>query len=130
MLTQVLIVDDNKVNRMVVKGQLERLGIKADIAEDGYEALDKVARHGPYEIILMDCDLPGIDGFETTKQIRNLESKNFPTRSHIVALTASTSPEIHEKALEAGMNCVLLKPLSLESLESYLVEQHTMKEIA
>jgi CheY-like chemotaxis protein len=111
-----LIVDDNPVNRLLALRMAERLGHQPEIAASGPEALELVQRNC-YDIILMDFVMPGMDGLETTRHIRALELARQP---RIVALTANAFPEDRGKALEAGMDGFMSKPLHLEQLRQEL----------
>ncbi|MGB1110271.1 MAG: ATP-binding protein [Gammaproteobacteria bacterium] len=110
----VLLVDDDEVNQRVGASMLEHLGHTANIAGDGEHALDAISK-GQFDVVLMDMQMPGMDGLETTRRIRAL---NDPSRSQvpIIALTASISSDLHTECAEAGMNGVLSKPIKRELL--------------
>jgi CheY-like chemotaxis protein len=110
---RVLLVEDNSVNQLVALGQLRRLGHECVAAGGGVEALDIIARE-PFDLVLMDCQMPDMDGYEATRRIRQMEgpARNIP----IVAITAHALPGEREKCLVAGMNDHLAKPVSLEQL--------------
>lgn len=113
----VLVVEDNDLNQRVVRRMLDRLGCRVDVAEDGPEALRRVETSS-YQLILMDCELPGMDGYEATRQIRALPA---PRRAiPIVALTADAMAGAQERCLEAGMDAYLSKPASLERIQNVL----------
>lgn len=119
---RVLIAEDNIVNQKVVLYMLKKLGIQADVASNGIEAATAAARH-PYDLILMDCQMPEMDGFEATKAIRNRElitstSKKVP----IVAMTANAMAGDRDKCLASGMDDYRKKPLHLSDIES-VIEQ-------
>ncbi len=117
----VLVAEDNKVNRKVVAGYLRRLNLVATYAEDGREATELYARNAPaWDLILMDCEMPGLDGFEATKQIRALERTKGFKPCCIVALTAHALPEYRDKALACGMDDYLTKPLSWHSFQLFM----------
>ncbi len=105
---RVLVVDDSAVNRKVALGFLQTFEIRVDEAEDGYDALEKVAASS-YDLIFMDHRMPGIDGIETTKRIRELGGRagTIP----IIALTANTAGNFSEQYVNAGMNDQLYKPV-------------------
>ena len=113
---QILLVEDNPVNQLVVKGLLGRLGLDVAIARHGEEAL-RMLQLRDYDLVLMDCNLPLLDGYETTRQIRR-----EPRRAGlpIVALTANVLPEDRERCLQAGMNDYLSKPLRYAQLQAAL----------
>lgn len=108
---RILLVEDSAINLQMTKEILENMGINTDTAQSGEEAIRKV-EYNDYELILMDIRMPGMDGYETTRRIRNLEKGFIP----IVALTADAVEGVAQKAKEAGMNGYLTKPLEPERL--------------
>ena len=113
-LPRVLVVDDNEVNRRVACGYLRKMGFTCDIAENGQQALDAV-KDNPYLMVFMDCQMPVMDGYEATRQIRRwLDGRPLP----IIAVTANAMEGDREKCLSAGMDDYLAKPLRRDSLES------------
>lgn len=114
----VLIVEDNVTNQLVASGMLNQLGCRVDIAQNGREGVEAVARIR-YDIILMDCNMPEMDGYEATTRIRGL-SANKDTI--VIAMTANVHPGEVEKCLSVGMNDYLSKPLSLEALREKIVK--------
>ena len=115
---RVLLVEDNPVNLEVAVGILESFGCKVETATNGVEALDRYAG-GEYGLIFMDCQLPGMDGFEATAAIRRQETD--PNRHvPIVALTASAIEGDREQCLAAGMDDYLPKPFTAEQMRSVL----------
>ena len=117
---RVLVVDDDEASRMVEAGMLKKMGCAVDQATDGAEAMERVANQ-KYDLILMDCQMPLMDGYEATRRIRELE-KTTGDRHKIVALTAKVLPGDREKCLEAGMDGFLAKPIEKNQLEN-LVER-------
>ncbi|MEE9397864.1 MAG: EAL domain-containing protein, partial [Methylococcales bacterium] len=115
----VLIVDDNRTNQLVAKAMLSESGYQADIASSGREAIRLVTRKA-YDLLLMDCNMPEIDGFEATKRIRSLGGK--ASKVPILAMTATDNPMDIQRCFEVGMNGFLLKPLNLERLRQKLNE--------
>jgi len=117
----ILLVEDNIMNQKVAIRQLNLLGYAADIASNGQEALDAMATV-PYGMILMDCQMPVIDGFETTRQIRKIEQS---TGGHvqIVAMTANAMQGDRERCLESGMDDYLAKPIQREQLVELLARR-------
>src|SRR6516165_2041175 len=99
---RVLVAEDNKVNQVVVKQMLEKLGCRADVVANGLEAVEAV-RLAPYHVVFMDVQMPEMDGLVATQAIRALHA---PDRRNvwIVALTANAFREDHERCIEAGMN--------------------------
>jgi signal transduction histidine kinase/DNA-binding response OmpR family regulator len=114
---RVLVAEDNPVNQRVAVRMLERLGLGADVASDGREAVQSYSRQ-PYAAILMDCQMPELDGFEATAQIRAREGVG--RRTPIVAMTASAMRGDRERCLEAGMDDYISKPITIESLYAVL----------
>ncbi|MFC0710178.1 hybrid sensor histidine kinase/response regulator [Azorhizophilus paspali] len=113
---QVLLVEDNPVNQMVAKGMLAKLGYEVAIAPHGAEALSYL-EHGPVDLILMDCNMPVMDGYETSRRIRQ---DGRWSELPIIALTANVLPEERERCRTAGMNDYLAKPLRREDLANML----------
>ena len=110
---KVLVADDNSVNRRLACALLLRLGCQVETADNGAEAVEKV-RIGAYQMVLMDCAMPEMDGFEATSAIRKLEGKCAGVP--IVALTAMATTLDRDRCLEVGMNDFLTKPLRREEL--------------
>lgn len=118
---RILLVDDSAVNRRLCELMLRRLGYEPDSAVDGQEALERQRLLEP-DLILMDVQMPRLDGLEATRRIRSCGGRS--DRPWIVALTAFTTAEDREAALQAGMNDVLAKPLRSEALLASLVTAH------
>jgi signal transduction histidine kinase/CheY-like chemotaxis protein/HPt (histidine-containing phosphotransfer) domain-containing protein len=116
---RILLVEDNEVNQMVAAELLAEAGYVCDMAVDGRKAVEAVLR-SPYDVILMDCQMPEMDGFEATRLIRQHEANRAlpgrTTRLPIVALTANAVKGDRERCLEAGMDDYLSKPLHPEKL--------------
>ena len=110
----ILLVEDNDANRRVVRMMLEELGLDADEAASGIEAVER-ARQRPYDLILMDVQMPDIDGLEATRRIRRQGGHDAP---FILALTANVMESDEARCREAGMNGFLAKPLRLSTLEA------------
>jgi two-component system sensor histidine kinase/response regulator len=110
---RLLVVEDNPINQEVARYQVEKIGYRVDVAKDGGEALAMLDQRD-YALILMDCHMPGMDGFETTARIRNRTDGKQRTR--IIAVTASASSGEKEKCLQAGMDDFLAKPFQQEEL--------------
>jgi PAS domain S-box-containing protein len=113
----ILLVDDNEINRVVALGHLRRLGFTADTAADGKDALAASERR-PYDIILMDCMMPVMDGYEATRRLRRTANG---ARATIIALTASALEGDRERCLAAGMDDYLTKPLQRAALETAIL---------
>jgi len=113
---RVLLVEDNPVNLAVARKLLTRLGLDCDTARDGREAVDTVQRNR-YDVVLMDCQMPEMDGYEATHEIRLRESVMRRPRLPIVAMTANAMAGDRERCFEAGMDDYLPKPLDLGQLK-------------
>jgi hypothetical protein len=113
---RVLVAEDNVVNRKVAVALLARLGLQIDLAVDGREAVD-AARDGGYDVILMDMQMPEMDGLEATSIIRTLPLDPQPV---IVALTANAFDSDREACLDAGMDDFMTKPFTLDQLRQAL----------
>ena len=113
---KILVAEDNIVNQKVILKQLRKLGHEADLAANGLEVLDAIGRIR-YHVILMDCQMPEMDGFEATRKIRELEAKGESQRHWIVALTANAMQGDKEICLDAGMDDYISKPIQSSGLE-------------
>lgn len=114
---RVLVADDNEVNRMVISGMLKKLGGTNDNVVDGAQAFEAYKNQpSAYDLILMDCEMPEMDGFQTTVAIRKFEQDKSIPAIPIIALTAHVMKEQQEKCLASGMNDHLAKPIELELL--------------
>ncbi|MDF3059655.1 MAG: sensor hybrid histidine kinase [Rariglobus sp.] len=121
---RVLVAEDNQVNQKVALGQLNKLGYIADVAANGHEVLSALPRLH-YDVILMDCLMPDMDGYETTREIRRLENdpeRPCPWKSpvHIIAMTANAMQGDRELCLSVGMDDYVSKPVRLADLQAVL----------
>ena len=115
----VLVVEDNAVNRIIAEEMLQSLGLDIIEAEDGLEALDVLSRRS-VDLVLMDCQMPVMDGYTSTLHIRDRERRQRLPRTPIVALTADAYEEDAQRALEVGMDAHLTKPYTREQLREIL----------
>ncbi len=115
---RVLLVEDNHVNRMVADGLSRKLGVKVDQAVNGLEAVKLVCeKQQTYDLILMDCEMPELDGYDATKKIRHWERNNNRSPVEIHALTAHVLPEYLERCRNSGMDGHLSKPIDFPHLQ-------------
>lgn len=117
----ILLVENEMINQIVATDMLEKIGCDVDVAENGKEALEKLYNDSDkaYDVVLMDCMMPIMDGFEATKEIRARE-KDGKNSQKIIALTASALAEEREKCLKAGMDDFLPKPVTTKELYKIL----------
>jgi signal transduction histidine kinase/CheY-like chemotaxis protein len=108
-----LVAEDNPVNQLVAVRMLEKLGYRADVVADGAEAIDALRRI-PYAAVLMDCQMPEVDGFEATREIRRQQSSSI--RTPIIAMTAAAMQGDRQRCLEADMDDYISKPVRPEEL--------------
>lgn len=120
----ILVVEDNRVNQQVAIGMLQRFGCRVEVVANGREALEVITRNS-YDLVLMDCHMPQMDGYEATRQIRGLEAGK--AQVPIIAMTANVREGDSDKCLAAGMNDYLAKPLRLDLLRDKL--QHWLGAI-
>ncbi|WP_298520285.1 response regulator [uncultured Nocardioides sp.] len=113
----VLVVDDGEVNQIVAVGMLRHLGYAAEVAEDGHQAIEAVRRRR-YDAILMDVQMPGMDGYDSTREIRRLEGDG--ARTPIIAMTASVTEGEIERCLAAGMDDYQAKPVQKAAIAEVL----------
>lgn len=118
LLKRILIVEDNATNRRLLKLFLKKLGYDADEAENGFAGLEMAGRQ-EYDVIFMDLEMPGMDGYEAARNIRMLPAERLP---YIVALTAHAMPEYRERAFQAGMQAYLSKPVKKDEIARLLRE--------
>jgi len=120
--TRVLLVEDNLINQETMKFMFDDLGLVPDIASDGQEALDLLNCAGdrPYSLVLMDCQMPNMDGFTATQKIRSGAASPDNTKIPIVALTANAMSGDRERCLDAGMSDYLSKPIDYDVFNGML----------
>jgi signal transduction histidine kinase/ActR/RegA family two-component response regulator len=117
--SRVLLVEDNFVNERVAVYMLTKLGARVDVAKHGREAIDMLGKSG-YDLVLMDCQMPEMDGFEATRIIRDCSSAVLDHEIPVIAMTANAFPEDRARALACGMNDFLAKPVDRPVLASML----------
>lgn len=130
----ILVAEDNEINALLMRSLLTRLGHRAVMAGDGEQAweswLASDAAGAPYDVVLMDVQMPKLDGIETAKRIRRAEAGRRVKRTPILALTANTLVEDRYACFEAGMDGFLLKPLDRDRLEEALVQLAAGRPVA
>ena len=124
MAGRVLVVDDNEVNALVARAMLQRLGLESTHASDGQQALELMQRH-PFHVVLMDCRMPRMDGWQATRSWRQQESH---TRLPIVGVTANVSAEDRAHCLQSGMDGFLGKPFLMHELVAVLQPHVTLAQ--
>ncbi len=116
---KILLVEDSPVNCEVISTMLKHLNHQVETAENGQQAL-VCLDHGEYDLVLMDCDMPVLDGYTTTREIRRREQVQDQSPMPIIALTAYVTSEHYQACEEAGMNDCLTKPVFLNTLRAVL----------
>jgi PAS domain S-box-containing protein len=116
---RVLVVEDNITNQAVAKGVLKKFGVRIDLADNGEQALSALERQS-YDLVLMDCQMPILDGYQATQRIRDARSKVKNHAVPIIAMTAHAMQGDRERSLAAGMNDHLVKPVDLGKLRQAL----------
>ncbi|MBW4678955.1 MAG: PAS domain S-box protein [Microcoleus vaginatus WJT46-NPBG5] len=124
-MLKILVVEDTPINQKVALSQLKVLGYQADCVSDGQQALDRLAQTD-YDIVLMDCQMPVLDGYKTTQALRLREGESRHTI--VIALTANALKGDREKCLAAGMDDYISKPIDLKSLAAILNRYKPIKE--
>jgi signal transduction histidine kinase/DNA-binding response OmpR family regulator len=125
---RVLVVEDNPVNQAVVKKMLEKAGLTPETANDGVEAMD-LLRDEQFDVVLMDCQMPRMDGYEATEAIRERETRQGLIRVPVIAMTANAMAGDKERCLAVGMDDYLSKPVKPSNLENMLRQWLPMEEI-
>ena len=116
---RLLIVEDNAVNQRLAQKAVSKLGFESDVSEDGQHALTAIQQK-KYALILMDCMMPVMNGYEATQAIRDMENQADQKRIPIIAFTADTTDGNRERCIAAGMDDYLTKPLRMERLQKAL----------
>ena len=126
---RVLVAEDNSISTKVIRGMLRKLDLQPDTAGNGEEALEAIKAH-PYDLVLMDCEMPVLDGFEATRQLRKWETSAGRPRTPVVALTAHIFSEHRERAREAGMDGHMAKPVEMSQLREVIAHWIAVKNAA
>lgn len=124
---RILLTEDNEVNQLITLNSLDKWGVETHIAKDGLEAVELARKH-QYDLILMDLQMPLMDGFEATRQIRGLN--DYYKQVPVVALTASAVLEVKQEAFESGVSDFLMKPFDPEKLYMVLSQNFSSEEKA
>jgi CheY-like chemotaxis protein len=114
-----LVAEDNVINTKVLVGMLQKLGVDCTAVGNGQEAVEACQRQD-YDIVLMDCDMPIMDGWEATRRIREIHNNRGRLPTPIIALTANTIAELGERARQPLMDAHLVKPIHLLELQALL----------
>ncbi|MBP8020480.1 MAG: response regulator, partial [Agitococcus sp.] len=118
---RILLTEDNAVNQLIISSLIRQLGIEVQLAKNGEEAFAIISKqHDDFDVILMDCEMPILDGLQATRKIRHWESEQHKSPITIIALTAHALPEYQIRCRDAGMNDYMTKPLLLNELAKKL----------
>lgn len=115
---KILVVDDNRANRLVASAMLEQFGCDCEYAQNGQNAVEKITKKS-FDLVLMDCNMPVMDGYAATRSIRSMHT-SFSHSLPVIGMTANNSPEERQRCAEAGMNDLLVKPLTIEAFNALL----------
>lgn len=116
---ELLLAEDNRVNQMVATTMLKKLGYRVDVVNNGREALDAV-KEKHYDLIFMDCQMPVLDGYAATREIRKLSTENLRSTTPVIALTAHAMMNNDQKCFESGMDDFLSKPVRIKEIKDIL----------
>jgi CheY-like chemotaxis protein len=120
----ILVAEDNRINQLVAKKLLSKLGYNIDVAANGLEAV-QLYKMKSYDVIFMDCHMPEMDGHEATQKI--IKETTYETRPRIIALTASSLKEDRDKCRDSGMDDFISKPIELKEIVRALKSCHQLK---
>jgi CheY-like chemotaxis protein len=127
----VLLVDDNEINRIVGEAMLRSIGFDVELASDGVEALEVLSKHhSEFVAVLLDIQMPKLDGFMTTRVLRQSEAAYGWARLPVIAATALGMAEDHERCRQAGMDAHLRKPLQLDELLKTIGDMAASRPVA
>jgi CheY-like chemotaxis protein len=124
----VLLVEDNRINQIVALNFMQQWGVSVDIANDGLEALTMIGRKS-YNMVFMDLQMPGMDGYEASRKIRSMDDPYFKDVP-IIALTAAAMSGMRDKVIETGMNDFISKPFDPEELRLKVIKFTPWKQSA
>jgi len=124
----VLLVEDNPVNQRVAVHMLRRLGCEVECADDGVQAIARLTRTR-FDLVLMDCQMPQMDGFEATRVIRDPTSAVLDHDVPVIAMTANAFAEDRERCLLAGMSDFLAKPVVVAQLQSLIARWRGVRRV-
>lgn len=116
---RILVADDNEINQTVIRGMLEYAGHQVDTVVNGKNAISALQKH-PYDLVIMDCLMPVMDGFETTRRIRAAAASGFDASIPILAITALASAEDRRRCQDAGMSGYISKPVKAKDLFAWI----------
>jgi len=119
---KVLLVEDNPVNQIIATKMLEKVGLQLEVAKNGEEAVNRIKQQHNFDLILMDCQMPIMDGYEATKVLREMEEQNKATRLPIIAMTANAMEGDKGKCLDAGMDDYISKPVNQQALKETIAK--------
>lgn len=119
---RVLVVDDHPINRRLIELWLSKQGYRVEVAVNGQEALDLLGDGRDFKFVLMDCQMPVLDGLSATQQLRLREAKNGVSRLPVIAITAGGGELTEDTCREAGMDAFLLKPVNFSLLETAIFQ--------
>ncbi|MDX2256812.1 MAG: response regulator [Pseudanabaenaceae cyanobacterium bins.39] len=122
----ILLAEDNMVNQKVAMRVLTHLGYKADIANNGHEVIKAMSQKS-YDLILMDVQMPGMDGIQATKQIRLQEQESHIPKVIIIAMTANATENDQDTCLQSGMTDYISKPIQIDRLKELLKYYESIK---
>lgn len=118
---RILVAEDNEINQTVIKGMLEHAGYQVDTVPNGDQAV-KALEHVPYDLVIMDCRMPVMDGFTATRNIRAASPSRLDPNVLILAITALATPEDRRRCLDAGMSGYISKPVVAKDLFDWVAE--------
>jgi len=119
---KILLVEDNPVNQIVARKILEKIGVDFEVVNNGQEAVDRLGKEHDFDIVLMDCQMPVLDGYQATSEIRNREKNEGIKRITIIAMTANAMEGDKEKCLAVGMDDYVAKPVKVVEIKAVLHE--------